>query len=64
MNEGKYKHSDARSYAVFLRSFQSEHMSGLLSDEFLVTLKSLVLFHFHFIVGLRSEGSLYPDLSN
>jgi hypothetical protein len=65
MNEREKRNNpDARSYAVFPQSSQSEHVSSLLSDEFLLTLKSLALFHFHFIVGLRSGGSLYPDLSN
>jgi len=64
MKEKKRNNPDARTYAVFPRISQSEHVSSLLSDEFLVTLKYLVLCHFHFIVGLRSERYLYPDLSN
>jgi hypothetical protein len=51
-------HALMRYFHEFLK------VSSLLSDESLVTLKSLGLFHFHFIVGLRCEGSLYPDLSN
>jgi hypothetical protein len=64
MNEWRKKKVTIQMQALMQYFHEVLKVSILLSDEFLVTLKSLVLFHFHFIVELRSEGSLYPDLSN